>query len=154
GKPDLVDTNYSIGIGFYASVLLNTTAPGASTATFAARQDFTTGTGPRSVAIADLNGDGKPDLVVGNSTSDSVSVLLNTTAPGATMATFAAKQDFATGTGPRSVAIADLNGDGKPDIVTADTTSHSVSVLLNTTAPGAATLTLAPRVDFASVSYS
>ena len=48
------------------SVLLNTTAPGAATPSFAAKQDFTTGSGPVSVAVGDLNGDGKPDLVVAN----------------------------------------------------------------------------------------
>ena len=48
------------------SVLLNTTAPGAATPSFAAKQDFTTGSGPFSVALGDLNGDGKPDLAVAN----------------------------------------------------------------------------------------
>ena len=64
------------------------TSPGATTPTFAAKQDFTAGTGPVSVAIGDLNGDGKPDLAVVNESvlvsSGAVSVLLNTTTPGAT----------------------------------------------------------------------
>jgi hypothetical protein len=45
--------------------------------TFQPRQDFTTGSNPRSVAIGDLDGDGTPDLAVANFYSNSVSVLLN-----------------------------------------------------------------------------
>ena len=102
------------------SVLLNTTAPGATTPCFAAQQTFATGSIPLSVTAADLNGDGKPDLIVANASSNTVSVLLNTTAPGATTPCFAAQQTFATGSEPVSVATADLNGDGKPDLIVAN----------------------------------
>ena len=50
------------------SVLLNTTAPGAATPSFAAQQTFATGSDPYSVTAADVNGDGKPDLIVANDT--------------------------------------------------------------------------------------
>ncbi|OLB54609.1 MAG: hypothetical protein AUI03_09420 [Nitrospirae bacterium 13_2_20CM_2_62_8] len=40
-----------------------------------------TGDGPFSVAIGDLNGDGKRDLAVANVNADTVSVLINTTPP-------------------------------------------------------------------------
>jgi hypothetical protein len=149
GKPDLAIADYYSNS---VSVLLNTTPPGATTSTFAARQDFTAGTHPMSVAIGDLNGDGLPDLAVANYGASSVSVLLNTTAPGASTPTFAAKQDFAVGSGPRSVAIGDLNGDGRRDIAVANevtaASAGTVSVLLSTTVPGAATPSFAPKVDF------
>jgi hypothetical protein len=147
GRPDLVTTNQGSDT---VSVLLNTKAPGSTTPNFAAQQTFATGRVPFSVAVADFNGDGKPDLVMTNLNSDTVSVLLNTTAPGATAPSFAPQQTFATGSGPFSVAVADVNGDGRPDLVVANDTAGSVSVLLNTTAPGSTTTSFAPQQTFAT----
>ncbi|HST27144.1 MAG TPA: VCBS repeat-containing protein, partial [Rudaea sp.] len=39
---------------------------------------------------------------------------------------------FATGEYPHSVVAADINGDGKPDVVVANTGNGTISVLLNT----------------------
>ena len=44
--------------------------------------------------------------------------------------TFQAKQSFGTGSAPCSVAVADFNGDGVKDLVTADNGADTVSVLL------------------------
>jgi hypothetical protein len=125
GKLDLVtaDPGYSYPfLNSSVSVLL-----GIGDGRFPTREDYGTGDSPWSVAIGDLNGDGKLDLVTANSSygSDSVSVLL-----GHGNGTFDGQMGYHTGTSPRSVAIGDLNGDGKPDLVVAGTGSDSVSVLL------------------------
>jgi hypothetical protein len=93
--------------------------------TFGAPTAFATGTHPISVAIGDLNGDGKPDLAVANNVSNSVSVLL-----GNGDGTFGTKTDFPTGSSPLQVAIGDVNGDGRPDLVVATYVDNTVSVLL------------------------
>src|SRR5437870_1509332 len=111
----------------------------AAAPSFAAKQDFATGTSPRSVTVGDLNGDGQLDLAGANVGSNSVSILLNTTAPGAATPSFAAKQDFATGAGPVSVTVGDVNGDGKQVRSVAYWDSDTMSVLLNTTGEDAAT---------------
>ncbi|WP_445247359.1 FG-GAP-like repeat-containing protein, partial [Microcoleus sp. OTE_8_concoct_300] len=145
GKPDLA---VAYRVSNTASILLNTTATNATTPTFATKVDFPTGNNPNSVSIGDFNGDMKPDLAVANYASDTVSILLNTTATGATTPTFATQVTFGTGTKPIFVSIGDFNGDGKPDLATANYRGNNVSILLNTTATGATTPTFAPQVSF------
>jgi hypothetical protein len=117
---------------------------------FTTQKSFATGNNPASVAIGDFNGDGKPDLAIANYGSNSVSVLLNMTAAGAGTPSYGTQATFATGSGPVSVATGDFNGDGKPDLAIANQVSESVSVLLNTTAPGATTPKYAAQTTFAT----
>ena len=139
------------------SVLLNTTPTGATTASFAAQQTFATGTEPHSVAVADFNGDGKPDLVVANDgVRDTVSVLLNTTPAGATTASFAAQQTFAhRHLVPDSVAVGGLQRrrQARPRRrqLRVKYSGNTVSVLLNTTAAGATTPLLRRPADLRHV---
>ena len=85
---------------------------------------FSTGDAPDAVAVADLNGDGNPDVVTANALSHDVSVLL-----GNGDGTFQAEQRFAVGGFPQSIAAGDFNRDGIPDIVTPNGFSGDVSVL-------------------------
>ena len=86
---------------------------GNGNGTFQSATNFTTDAGPYSVAVANVNGDGKPDLVTRNSMGNDVSVLL-----GNGDGTFQAAHNFSSGSMPFAVAVADVNGDGRPDLVT------------------------------------
>jgi len=86
---------------------------------------FVAGSATFGVAIGDLNGDGKPDLVAANQASNTVSVLLATGPSG-----FSPSVNYATGLNCVSVAIGDLNIDGIPDLVAADVDISGISVLL------------------------
>ena len=100
---------------------------------------YAVGAGPISVAVGDFNGDGKPDLVVVNQGSNTVSVLL-----GNGEGTFQPAVDYAVGTSPYSVAVGDFNGDGKLDLAVADGGNDNVGVLL-----GNGDGTFQPAVNYA-----
>ncbi|MBI3422191.1 MAG: VCBS repeat-containing protein [Acidobacteria bacterium] len=85
---------------------------------------------PHDIVASDLNGDGKLDLITANFESDNAAVLLNNcTAPCATPS-FANPVFYATGLNAGSVAVGDVNGDGKRDLVVTNHNSSNVSVLL------------------------
>src|SRR6185436_19967600 len=96
----------------------------------APRVSFPTGNYPYRAVAGDLDGDGKPDLVMANSSSHTISVFRNLSSAGAfTSASLASRVDYPTGLGPRISAIADIDGDGLPDIANANLSQSSWSVL-------------------------
>ncbi|HEV7860890.1 MAG TPA: FG-GAP-like repeat-containing protein [Pyrinomonadaceae bacterium] len=105
----------------------------AAAQSFATKVDYPTGSNsfPHSVAIADLNGDGKPDLAVAVQFFDAVDVFINNG-----NGTFAAGVYYNVTGEDAAVVAGDFNGDGKPDLATANSTGSgsgtgSVSVLIN-----------------------
>jgi len=85
------------------------------------------GTNPRSAAVGDFNGDGRPDLAIPNSGNNNVTVLLGDGIGGFKKAP---TSPFKVGKYPRSVAVSDFNGDGKLDLAIVNAKSDNVSVLL------------------------
>src|SRR5262249_42056612 len=126
-----------------------------ATANFTTQQTFATGSTPQGVAAGDFNGDGKPDLAVADWNSDAVSVLLNTTAAGATTPTFNTHKEFTAGNMAKGVVVADFNGDGKPDLAVANAnvlpagSAASVSVFLDTTPTNASIPSFSAQQTFA-----
>jgi hypothetical protein len=78
------------------------------------------------VHVADLNGDGKLDVVEAGAEAVGVSVLR-----GNGDGTFQVGQASNTGAEVESVAVGDFTGDGKPDLVTTGLSASGISVLVN-----------------------
>jgi uncharacterized delta-60 repeat protein len=121
--------------GSTVSVLLNN-----GDGTFAAKTEYTTGSGPLGVTVGDFSGDGIPDLAVANRGGNSVSIFLGTGT-----GTFSARTDYAAGTGPYDLTSGDFNNDGKRDLAVANMYSDNISVLL-----GNGDGTFGAKTDFAS----
>lgn len=145
GKPDAASVNASGSNTGTISILRNTSSP--ALISYAPKIDLTLASQyPYAIAIGDLNGDGKLDLVVSNSDLSSISVLQNNSSPGTI--SFSPPTSFSTGSSPLGIAIADLNGDGKPDVAVTNRNDGTISLLVNTGVNGA--ISFAPKVDLAT----
>lgn len=131
-------TNQASGGGTSGVVYFPITT-GTSTLDFR-RTDFAAGNAHKEVFVADFNGDGKLNLAVANSTSNTVSVLL-----GNGDGTFQPRVGHAANSSPRSVLAGDFNGDGKLDLAVSNSGANNVSILL-----GDGDGTFQPHVDYAT----
>ena len=129
GKPDVVVNSGSNGVAVFLGRGNDQFDPPL------ANYRTDTNGAPQAIAVGDVNGDGKPDLVVANTTSNDVTVLLGegnglfkgqrldgigTPAP-----------SYPVGNNPKYVVLADLRGNGRLDIITANYQDGTISVLLN-----------------------
>jgi len=121
GKSDLVVENSSDS---ETAILLGNGAGG-----FSAPMSFPGGMHPNSLAVGDFNGDGKIDVVAADP-SGNLSVLLGNGVCSTNCGTFAPAVNYSVGSHPMSVATADFNNDGKPDLVTANYNDGNVTVRL------------------------
>jgi hypothetical protein len=139
GNPDLLVTNgcFSSSDCTYGTVGV---LAGNGDGTFQTAVTYASGDQDTwSIALADVNGDGMPDIVVTNvCATDSncaygtVSVLL-----GNGDGTFQAAMTYGSGGNEtQSVSVGDLNGDGKPDLLVANCTNNGSSLCDNNSSPG------------------
>ncbi|MFM2361082.1 MAG: hypothetical protein RLY16_3075 [Bacteroidota bacterium] len=141
--PDLASVQYNAS---NLVVFKNISTPG--TISFAAKQSFTTGTGPWYLAAADLNNDGKPEVITINIAAKTLSIFENQSTIG--NIAFAPKLDYALPTNPGGITVSDLDGDGWVDIIVTNTAApNSISLLKNTSS--STVISFAPKVDIAKV---
>jgi uncharacterized protein (TIGR03437 family) len=112
------------------------TASGAGPFQAVTGNPWPVGKSPSAVAIADVNGDGLPDLVVTNKIDDTVSVLLGQSAGGFTTSTIQLipqglpQPPGPPGAYPNAIVVGDFNGDSKPDLAIANEGTDNIAVLL------------------------
>lgn len=147
GKPEIVTAN---GNSNTISIFPNLSTIG--NISFASRVNYAAGNGTLDVVIADLDGDGNPDVAADNINDGTVSVFRNLGSAGTiTTNSFASQVAFPGVTQCRRITVGDFDGDGKLDIATANWTSDQISVLRNTTSgPGITSNSFAPPVNFAT----
>lgn len=143
GKPDILSVHWS---GNCLWVLRNTSS-GAGNISFATGVSFSTTSQPHKIDVGDLDGDGKPDVVITAFTSNTMSVFRNTSSPGAI--SFATRQDYAPGTVPYFVHIGDLDGDNKADVAVVNRDVATLAVYRNTSTAGS--ISFAGKQDFATM---
>ena len=120
GNPDLMTTHDDI------SMLSTLLGDGRGSFTAAPNSPFDLGRRAFKVVAFDINRDARMDLIIGTEGVDSVIVLLGNNLGGYTPA---AGSPYAAGRSPK-VAIGDANGDGLSDIITANSESNDITVLL------------------------
>ncbi|MDP1831868.1 MAG: VCBS repeat-containing protein [Geothrix sp.] len=141
GLPDILGM-VSTDIGGVATQGYVSTRLQSTAGAFVMPTRFGVGTGPANLVATDVNGDGRPDLVVANANDQTVTVRL---ADPARPGFFLPAMVLATpGRTPLDVAVGDLNGDGLMDVVVAASGANSVLVFAQT-----ATGTFNPPVAYA-----
>ncbi len=129
GHPGLVSANFGFryGYGFptgggTGNTLTVLTNDGHGNLSFG--QTLTVGLEPASIVVADVKGDGAPDLICANIGSDSLTVLTNNRKGG-----FRLEGTIHVGHVPAFVTAADVNGDGSVDLICANYNDNTLSVL-------------------------
>jgi len=135
GDLDLLAVNFGgpTSTGTTVSVRLNDGS--GAFATPAVGAEVPVGDGPRSLALGDVDGDGDLDLVVANTglrtPGNTVSIRLNSGLNSGNFIAPTTGAEFAVGSVPHGVVLADVDNDGDLDALTANQASNTVSVRFN-----------------------
>ena len=146
GKPDLISAN---AVSWTLTVLTNN-----GSGRFGLKATLAIGSQPYWVVAADINGDGKLDLISANALDHfsardhTLSVLTNNGS-----GVFGSNATLNVGSTPQCVAAADVNGDGKLDLISANTYDKTLTVLINTTAFPSPSLHVASTGDQVALSW-
>ena len=148
GKLDLIvcDVNSD-----HISIFHNIATPGnLTTNSFEAPFTLNASYDTRFATAADLDGDGRVDIVALNYGAKTISIYKNIGTTGTLNAnSFAPPVILAAPGGPYEATIADFDGDGKPDLAVANTDNNTVSIYQSQVVAGTLdTNSFAPRVDF------
>ena len=123
GKLDLLTANFGAAIN-PGTQGLSVLMQGSTAGTFLAPAHYVTGYRSTALAVGDLNGDGKLDVAVAceglPGDPGVVSVFLQTPPSAATPGVLLPAVNYRGVWGPMGVAIADIDGDGHPDLALAD----------------------------------
>jgi hypothetical protein len=124
GKADIIAANKTD-----SSVLIFRNTSVSNTISFDPFQKLLAGINMNDIVVHDIDGDGKPDIAGISTVSNSVCLLKNKSVTGKLL--LESKVEIMTGEDPSSIAIADFDNDGKPDIAVSDFYSEIISFYRN-----------------------
>jgi hypothetical protein len=132
GRLDIIVNNVSDNVTQAQSVGVLLGLPGGA---FGAPTAYAMGGGGLGLAVGDATNDGLPDIVVANTNTSCIGVLPGQAGGGfGPVATYSAgfTNNTTSGAGgrPYGVALADLNGDGRTDLISANAMTREVGVFL------------------------
>ena len=127
-KPDII---VAYAYADNVSILRNMSTAAGDVSSFSQLLNFATGNYPIRVAVGDLDGDGKLDMTTANYGTNTLSFLRNISTPGTITSNSFLRADLSLEQSPYGLAIGDLDGDGKPDIVLRDSVDSTIPVFKN-----------------------
>jgi len=131
GKLDIACSNFNSST---TSVFRNTGTSGIIS--FATKVDFAAAGNIQSSLLKDLDLDGKPELIQSTGATSPISIYRNYAGIGSINASsFGTRMDFSSAAGPTGLNVTDLDGDGKPEILSANFSAASFSVFKNDIVP-------------------
>lgn len=120
GKPDIITANASAN-----TVTVFTNAGGGI---LVSNASYAVGLSPYCLLVTNINGDGQPDIITANQIDGTLTILTNAGGKFSVAQTVLVANPYSS---PYSFAVADINGDGKPDLIAADGTDGMIEVLTN-----------------------
>jgi hypothetical protein len=128
GKLDAVTVNSdSAGTTNEVSILTNTSVKNSGVVSMVVGREITASRVPVDLLLAQLDSKNGLDIVVANEVDSSIDVFLAT----ATSLTYAAAVNYKVAGAPAAITFGDIDGDAKPDLVTANSGNSTVTVLYN-----------------------
>lgn len=139
GKPDYIANMWYLGS---LKIFRNTSSSGVIS--FASEYNQSVSSNPAAVVVEDFDGDGRKDIINSNQGTNTITISRNLSNAGTI--TLAAAVSINTPGNPARMCTADINGDGKIDLITANYNSGQVSIFRNTSVNG--TISFASPVAF------
>lgn len=141
GRTDVATANEGANT---MNVLANTTPlPGLANISFNSIP-FLIGARSIHARCGDLNGDGKPDLIISEGASGDRLFVFRNTSSGAGVFTFSIQTVSLAGKKVKRTEIADLDNDGKPEVIVTNQTGNNITVLVNQSTPAAISFAASP----------